>query len=198
MLNHQLSRFSSLGARRTRDWFVLLALMAAQVFAQAPESDRSIDEVGESPLFYRLPGVPPAVLFHGGPSLTVNAVSGAVSWGVRVAGGVALALARDPHHVLAFELGYAYRGAEDHLGSVGVSYLFTPTHKARDWNFTPGALLSLAAIGGGRAGEPGLGLRVAVALRWLYFVEVAWELIPSANAVAHVVAFTVGGWGAAW
>lgn len=140
----------------------------------------------------------PTAAYHGGPSLAVDAVSGATSWGFRVAGGVALALARDPHHVLTFDLGYAYRGAADHLGSAGVSYLFTPTDKASAWNFTPGAALSLAAILGAGTAEPTFGLRVAVAFRWIYSVEVAWELLPSADALTQVLAFTVGSWGVAW
>ncbi|MDP2270622.1 MAG: hypothetical protein Q8K32_07790 [Archangium sp.] len=190
-----MSRLSTRSARRTRDWIVLVALIAAQVSAQTPDS---IEEVGQSPLYYRLPWVLPTGVFHGGPSLVVDAVSGATRWGFRVAGGVALALARDPHHVLAFELGYAYRGAEDHLGSAGISFLFTPTDQVKDWNFTPGAVLSLAAIGGARLAEPTFGLRVAVGLRWVYSFEVAWELLPSANAVTHVLALTLGSWLVAW
>lgn len=192
---------SCVNGRRYRDSVVVVALVLAPcagAHAQGAPAQDEVEEIGTSPLYYRLPEIDPTAYFHAGPSFAIDCVNGATAWGVRVGGGVAMAIARDPRHVVAFEGGYAYRGFDDHLGSLGVSYLFTDTDDATEVSLQPGLVVSSAVIGGGRASAPGLGMRVAVGLRFLYFFEVAYEWLPAGNELEHVVAFTMGGSAVAW
>ena len=191
-----------------RDSLVMLGVLvmlavAAEAHAQPsldPSRDEgAVEEIGPSPVYYRLPEIPPTLSLRGGPSLSIDVLQGATAFGFRLGVGAALAMARDPHHVLAIEAGYAYRGFDDHLGSAGVTYMFSDADVASDVNAQPGLSVSVAAIGGGRASDLGAGIRVALAFRFFYALEVAYEWLSTRNgALEHVVVLTIGGSGAAW
>lgn len=180
---------------------VVMLAHAGVAHAQSTESreDDAVEEVGPSPVYYRLPEIAPTAYLHGGPSFAIDCVAGATAWGFRLGGGVALAVARDPHHVVAIEAGYAYRGFDDHVGSIGLAYLFTDADEAADVTLQPGIAVSAAVIGGGRPSDVGVGARVAIAFRFIYSLELAYEWLSTGNGVLqHVVSLTVGGSGVAW
>jgi len=169
--------------------------------AQANLTTNSVEEIGESPTYYRLPEIAPTLMVRGGPSFGVDFVRGATAWGFRVGLGIAFAVARDPHHVLVLDGGYAYRGFDDHLGALGASYLFTNADSAQDVNVQPGVALSVAALGGARIGAPAAGARVAVAFRYFfYMLEVAYEWLATDDddTPAHLLVLTFAGSGVAW
>lgn len=172
--------------------------------AQASVATDSVEEIGESPTYYRLPELGPTLMIRGGPSFGVDFVRGATAWGFRLGVGLAFAVARDPHHVLVLDGGYAYRGFDDHLGALGVSYLFTDADSAADINTQPGVAVSVAALGGGRVGAGGAGgagVRVAIAFRYFfYMLEFAYEGLATedANMPGHLLVLTFAGSGLAW
>lgn len=173
-------------------------LLSIPLGARAQAAPEPVEEIGVSPVYYRLPEIEPTAYLRGGVSLAVDCVNASTAWGFRVSGGLAMAIARDPHHVVAVEGGYAYRGYDDHVGSLGVSYLFTDADDASDVTLQPGIVVSTAVLGGGRASAPGVGMRIAIGFRYLYLVEVAYEWLPMGNELEHILAFTLGGSAVAW